>query len=200
VREATETPSDNSDATDITSTAIPTQPPTPRPLAPLQPSIPDSLDDQNVEGILARPIAQLSQFAWMNGTWSAHTFEYHGQGAQRDLGKNTYVFATTMKNRWIFGGDGKGTDYFYITYDPFARQWSLVRINPNPAYGIWLSKTGWRMNRITFDSTYSWVNGRQYRRRVTIIRTGAKSFSIYDEEELPSGGWLADQTVELNKQ
>ncbi len=181
-------------------TPIPTQPPTPRPIAPVQPSIPDSLDDPNVQSILSRPIPQLSQFGWMTGTWGAHVFEDHGEGSQRDLGKNTYVFATTMKGRWIFGGDGHGSDYFYITYDPFSRHWALTRMNGNPAYGIWISYAGWHQNRIQFDSTYSWVNGRQYHRRLTLIHTDARQFSLFDEEQLPSGAWLADQTIQFTKQ
>ncbi len=182
------------------TTPIPTAPPTPRPIAPNQPTVPDSMNDSNVRGILRRPIAEMSQFGWMIGTWRAHNVEVLGDGRQVDLGLNTYVFAQTMQNRWIFGGDGKATDYFYITFDPFARHWVFVRVNPNPAYGIWVSDTGWRQNTIVFTSNYSYVNGRQYRRRTTIIRKDPRTFGIYEEEQLPNGSWTADASVELTRQ
>lgn len=199
---ATPTPPPSPAASEIPdgTTPIPTQPPTPRPIAPNQPTVPDSMDDPNVKGILARPIPQLSQVGWMIGTWRAHNVEQTGDGRSVDLGINTYVFAATMKNRWIFGGDGNATDYFYITFDPFARRWVFVRVNANPAYGIWVSASGWHLNTIQFTSNYSYVNGRQYRRRTTIIRKDARTFGIYDEEQLANGAWTADDAVELTKQ
>jgi hypothetical protein len=158
------------------------------------------MSDPNVKGIIARPIPQMSQFGWMTGTWRAHNVEELSDGRSVDLGMNTYVFAETMKGRWIFGGDGKATDYFYVSFDPFAQHWVFVRLGPNPAYGIWVSSAGWHLNTIQFTSNYSYVNGRQYRRRTTFIRKDARTFGIYDEEELPNGAWTADDAVELTKQ
>jgi hypothetical protein len=157
------------------------------------------MGDPNVRDIIARPIPQLSQFGWMTGTWRAHNVEQLGDGRQRDLGGNTYVFDLTMHGRWIFGGDGKASDYFYLTYDPFARHWVLLRVGPNPVYGIWVSSDGWHLNQIAFTSNYSYANGRQYRRRITFIHKDARTFGIYDEEQLPSGAWTADEAVELTK-
>jgi hypothetical protein len=179
---------------------IPTQRPTPRPLAPFQPTVPQSLIDPNVEGILRRPIRQLSEFGWLTGTWRAHNVEEIGDGRQIDLGINTYVFAQTMKGRWIFGADGKASDYFYLTYDPFAEHWTLVRFSSTPAYGIWTSERGWHGNTIEFTSNYSFAIGRQYRRRITIIHKDARTFGIYDEEQLSDGSWTGDDAVELTKQ
>jgi len=181
-------------------TVIPTARPTPRPVAPFQPSIPQSLEDPNVQSILHRQIAQLSQLSWMTGTWRAHNVEELGDGRQHDLGLNTYVFAPIMKGRWMFGGDGKGTDFFYITYDPFAQRWTLVRLNETPAYGIWISDRGWRGNSISFTTTYSYAVGRQYARRLTIIHKDARTWGIYDEEQLSDGSWTGDDAVELTKQ
>jgi hypothetical protein len=179
---------------------IPTQRPTPRPVAPYQPTIPQSLIDPNVEAILHRPIRQLSAFGWLTGTWRAHNVEQIGDGRQVDLGINTYVFAQTMKGRWIFGADGKASDYFYITYDPFAEHWTLVRLGASPEYGIWVSESGWHANTIEFTSNYSFAIGRQYRRRITIIHKDARTFGIYDEEQLSDGSWTGDDAVELTKQ
>ena len=179
---------------------IPTQRPTPRPLVPYQPTVPQSLVDPNVEGILHRPIRQLSEFGWLTGTWRAHNVEEIGDGRQIDLGINTYVFAQTMKGRWIFGADGKASDYFYITYDPFAAHWILVRFSSTPEYGIWTSERGWHGNTIEFTSNYSFAIGRQYRRRITLIHKDARTFGIYDEEQLSDGSWTGDDAVELSKQ
>jgi hypothetical protein len=186
------------------STPVPTAPPaqraTPQPVAPNQPTVSQSLEDSGVKNILRRPIAQLSAFAWLTGTWHARNIEILGDGRQRDLGTNTYVFAQTMKGRWIFGADGKATDYFYITFDPFVQRWILVRMNPSPAYGIWTSDRGWQRNTIEFTSTYAYSTGRPYRRRITIDHKDPRSFNIYDEEQLPDGSWTSDDAVQLTKQ
>jgi len=143
----------------------------------------------------------MSQFGWMTGTWRAtKAQEYLSDGRPVDLGINTYVFASTMRGRWIFGGDGKATDYFYISFDPFARHWVLLRLGSNPSYGIWVSTEGWHLNEIIFTSNYSYVNGRQYRRRTTLIRKDPRTFGIYDEEQLPTGGWTIDDAIELTRQ
>jgi hypothetical protein len=209
---ATETPTPEPVATEATAAAIITPSPlpvplsTPRPLnrpLPLilrQPTIPQSLEDPDVSGVLHRSISLLSTFNWMMGTWNAHNVEEMGDGRQRDLGTNTYVFAQTMKGRWIFGADGKATDYFYISYDPFAEHWILVRMNSNPSYGLWISERGWHGNTIEFTSTYAYALGRPYQRRTTLVRKDAKSFGIYDEEQLPDGSWTSDDSVELTKQ
>lgn len=196
---ATATPAPTPTPTALT-TPIPTQKPTPRPVAPFQPTVPQSLEDPNVQAILHRSIRQLSSFGWLNGTWRAHNVEELGNGRQKDLGANTYVFAQTMKGRWIFGADGKASDYFYLTYDPFAQHWTLVRMNSNPSYGIWISDSGWHGNSIDFTSSYSYANGRQYRRRITIIHKDARTFGIYDEEQLSDGSWTGDDAVEFTKQ
>jgi hypothetical protein len=178
---------------------VPTFRPTTRPLVVHQPTIPQTLDDPDVQAMLRRSIALLSSFNWMTGTWHAHNFENVGDGQQRDLGTNTYVFAQTMKGRWIFGADGKASDYFYITYDPFAEHWALVRMNVDPSYGIWISERGWRGNSIEFTSTYAYALGRPYQRRTTIVRKGPKAFGMYDEEQLPDGSWTSDDSIELTK-
>jgi hypothetical protein len=158
------------------------------------------MGDPGVRSILERPIRELSSFGWMSGTWRAHNTEQLPDGKTHDLGLNTYVFAPTMKNRWIFGADGKAADEFYITFDPFAGRYVLVRLEKNPSYGIWISALGWRGNQIVFTSTFSYANGRQYHRRITIIHKDARTFGIYDEEELPDGSWTADDAVELTRE
>ena len=158
------------------------------------------MDDPNVIGIIGRPIRELAAFGWMIGTWRAHNVEQLPDGKSRDLGLNTYIFALTMKNRWLFGADGKASDEFSITYDPFARRYVLVRLEGNPSYGIWVSGAGWRGNSIVFTSNFSYANGRQYRRRITIIHKDARTFEIFDEEQVPDGSWTADDAVELTKQ
>lgn len=195
-------PTSDSIATPSTEapTPIPTAKPTPRPIAPEQPTVPDSIDDPTVRGIIARPIRELGQFGWLVGTWHAHDVEEHADGTSRDRGLTTYVFGTTMKGRYIFGADGKASDYLYVTFDPFARHWVLVRFEENPSYGIWISETGWQGNRIEFLSNVSYANGRQYRRRLTIIHKDARTFGIYDEEQLPNGSWTPDDAVELTRQ
>jgi hypothetical protein len=194
------TPTPTPSPTAAPPTVAPTATPTPRAVAPSQPTVAQSLEDPNVQSILRRPIALLNTFGWMLGTWRAHNVEERGDGRRHDLGTNTYVFAATMKGRWIFGGDGKSTDYFYITYDPFSEKWALVRLNGNPSYGIWISDRGWHGNAIEFTSSYSSANGRQYHRRITLIRQGARAFGIYNEEQLSDGSWTGDDMVELLKQ
>jgi hypothetical protein len=199
----TDTPSPEPATTAFATTApsfvLPTFRPTPRPLVVHQPTVPQALDDPDVQSMLRRSIQLLSTFNWMTGTWHARNFENVGDGQQRDLGTNTYVFAQTMKGRWIFGADGKASDYFYITYDPFAEHWALVRMNVDPSYGIWISERGWRGNSIEFTSTYAYALGRPYQRRTTIVRKGPKAFGMYDEEQLPDGSWTSDDSVELTK-
>ncbi len=167
---------------------------------PEQPTIPQTSIDPNVTRILAHPIGELSLFGWIPGTWSAHNVQQLPGGKAHDLGLNTYVFAFTMKNRWLFGADGKAKDEFYITYDPLARHYVLVRIEGNPSYGIWVSAQGWRGNAIAFTSPDAYANGHVYRRRVTIVKKDARAFTIFDEEQLADGSWAADDTVELTKQ
>lgn len=185
-----------------TITPAPTAPPraTPAPVMVRQLTIPQSLADPEARDLLRRPISQLSALRWLTGTWRAQTIEQSGDGQQHDLGTNTYVFAQTMKGRWIFGADGKATDYFYITYDPFAQHWILVRMNATPAYGIWTSDRGWQRNSIEFTSAFSYATGRPYRRRITIVQKDAKNFKIYDEEQLSDGSWTGDDSVSLTKQ
>jgi len=159
-----------------------------------------TLSDPSVQSIVHRPIRQLSQISWMAGTWRASNSEHIGVGRMRYLGLNTYVFGFTMHGRWLFGADGKASDFLYITYDPFAHRWVLARLQGNPSYGIWLSQAGWKGNRIVFETTLSYANGHAYHRRLTIIHKDARTFGIYDEEQLPDGSWTADDAVELTKQ
>jgi hypothetical protein len=181
-------------------TQIPTLAPTPRPVAPIQPTVPQTVTDPNALGIIARPIRELTLFTWMFGTWHAHNIAELPDGRQKDFGLTTYVFAPTMHGRWIFGADGRAKDEMYISYDPFARRYVLLRIQSNPSYGLWVSTDGWRSNRIVFLTNFSYVNGRQYRRRLTIIHRNSRNFAIYNEEQLPDGSWTADDSVELSKQ
>ncbi|GAC1300122.1 MAG: hypothetical protein NVSMB19_06100 [Vulcanimicrobiaceae bacterium] len=181
-------------------TPIPTAKPTRRPIAPEQPTIPDSAGDPHVRAIINRPIRELSELGWMMGTWNAHSVEERANGTSQDRGVTTYVFGLTMKGRYVFGADGKARDYIFITFDPFARHWVLVRFEGNPSYGIWVSDAGWKGNRIEFLSNFSYANGRQYRRRITLIHKDARTFGIYNEEQLADGRWTPDDAVELTKQ
>ncbi|MBD5635988.1 MAG: hypothetical protein IAI49_16085 [Candidatus Eremiobacteraeota bacterium] len=158
------------------------------------------MSDPAVAASLTRPIRQLATLAWLEGTWRAHNVAELPNGRSRDLGINTYVFAPTMRNRWIFGADGKAEDEFYITFDSLARHYVLLRLESNPSYGLWISNDGWQGNRIVFTSNFSYANGRQYRRRVTLIHKDARTFGIYDEELLPNGNWTADDAVDLTRQ
>jgi hypothetical protein len=188
------------EATPAGPAPIPTLGPTAPPLVPFQPSVPQSLRDPNVQSVLHHDIRQLSQIAWMAGTWRARNIQEMGDGRPRDVGMNTYVFGFTMHGRWLFGADGKADDFMYLTYDPFAHRWVLMRFQGNPSYGIWLSDGGWKGNRIVFETTFSYANGREYHRRLTIIHKDARTFGIYDEEQVPDGSWIADDAVELTKQ
>lgn len=172
----------------------------PRPQTqPQEPTIPQALADPRVRESLSRPIGELARFAWMAGTWNARDIVQLPGGRTRDLGLNTYVFAETMKGRWLFGADGKAKDELYITYDALAGQYVLVRIEADPSYGVWVSRSGWTGNQIAFTSSGAYADGRLYRRRVTIVRRDARSFSIYDDEQLPNGVWLPDDEIELTK-
>lgn len=173
---------------------------TARPLGALQPTIPQTLADPRIKAVIARPIPELSQFAWLSGTWRARNSVELPNGKRRDLGENIYVFAATMKGRWIFGADGKAADEFYITFDPFAHHFVLARIEGDPSYGIWESTQGWRDGDITFMSSLAYANGRPYRRRITFEHHSARTFEIYDEEQLADGSWIADDAVELTKE
>jgi len=181
-------------------TTIPTAVPTPKSIAPVQPTVPESADDPTVQATIVRPIRELAQIGWLTGTWSAHSVDQLGDGSSRVGRTTTYVFGLTMKGRWLFGADGRGRDYLYMTFDPFSRKWVLLRIQGNPSYGLWTSENGWRGNRIEFTSSYSFANGRQYRRRLTIIHKDVRTCGIYDEEQLPNGSWTPDDYVELTKQ
>jgi len=144
------------------------------------------LRDPGVQYNARRPIAELSSFGWMTGTWHARN--------------NSYVFAFTMKGRWLFGADGKAADYFYLTYDAGLHGYTLVRIESLPSYGIWLSTSGWQGDRIEFTSDVAYVAGRPYHRRLTILRSGARAFSIREEELGSDGRWITDDTITLGKE
>ncbi len=136
----------------------------------------------------------------MTGTWSAFDPKKPAAGKNRDRSVDTYVFAFTMRGRWLFGADGKTTDYFYVTYDPFTERWLLVRLQANPAYGVFVSEKGWEDDRIAFTSSFSSVNGRPSRHRVTIVRVDARHAVISDEEELDGGAWVLRGTLDFVKQ
>lgn len=191
-------------------TEPPSAPPSPGPspsakpaLVPLpadQPTIADSIDDPAVQRSLTRPIRELSQIGWMTGTWHARSLERHGDGRSRVLGRATYVFSATMKGRYFFGADSAARDYMYLTFDPLSKRWALMRLANNPSYGMWLSESGWKGNQIEFLSGFAVANGRQYRRRTTIVHKDSRSFGIYDDEQLADGTWTPDGAVELTKQ
>jgi len=182
------------------ATPLPAAPPTAQSLPPDQPTVPESANDPAVQDLTLRPVRELSQISWMAGTWKAHSVEHINNGKSRDHGVTTYVFGLTMRGRWLFGADGRARDYFYLTFDPFARHWVMLRFEDKPSYGFWVSGAGWRGNRIEFTSVYSVVNGRQYQRRLTIVHKDARAFGIYDEEQLPGGSWARDDSVELTRQ
>lgn len=100
----------------------------------------------------------------------------------------------------MFGADGKAADEFYITFDPFAHRFVLIRIEGNPSYGIWVSTQGWHDDDIVFTSALSVADGRPYRRRITLAHHSARAFEIYDEEQLADGSWIADDAVELTRE
>ncbi len=186
--------------TDSAPTPIPTQPPTPRPLAPNQPTIPQSMHDPNVAGITARPIRELSQIGWMQGVWNVTGIMNTLEGTTIPIKPTSYVFSFVMKDRWMFGADGNAKDYIYLTFDPFAHRWVVLRFGENPAYGMWQSERGWVGNRIDFVTNFSYVNGRQYRRRLTIIHKDARTFGIYELEETADGSFIPDDAYEFKKQ
>ncbi len=198
-RKASPTPPPEAQTASPETITIPTPEPTARPTPPAQPTVPQSLADPGVQNTLHRNIRELAQLGWLAGTWRAHSFTDLGDGRSRDAGMNTYVFGLTLHNRWFFGADGKASDFLYITYDPFAHHWVLLRFQDNPSYGIWLSDAGWKGNRIVFESSFSTANGRQYHRRLTIIHKDARDFGLYDEEQLPNGSWTSDDAIELTK-
>ncbi len=196
---ATDTPSAQPSVSAGPETPIPTQPPTPRPLAPNQPTIPDSMADPNVRGIIARPIRQLSQIGWMQGTWAVTGVSNREDGTTVPVPPTTYVFSPIMNGRWMFGADGRASDYIYLTFDPFTRRWVALRFGNNPSYGMWQSQKGWVGNRIDFVTNFSYVNGRQYRRRLTIIHKDARTFGIYELEEQADGSFIPDDAYEFKK-
>lgn len=81
-----------------------------------------------------------------------------------------------------------------------GRRWVFVRIEGNPSYGMWISETSWKGNRIEFLTNFSFANGRQNRRRLTTVRKDARTFGTYDEEQLPNGSLTPDDAVELTRQ
>ena len=104
-----------------------------------------------------------------------------------------------MNGRWIFGSDGKSRDFFYLTYDVPANQWACVRIRSNPSYALAVSADGWKDGRITFSGDSSWLDGRHFRLRTTLVRRNARSFTLYDEEQLPDGAWIPDEQIEFTR-
>jgi hypothetical protein len=195
----TPSPTPSEEPSSNVPTPIPTQPPTPRPLAPNQPTIPDSMQDPNVRSIMARPIRELSEIGWMQGTWSVTGVTNKQDGTTQPIPPTTYVFSPIMKNRWMFGADGRSADYLYITYDPFARHWVVLRFGNNPSYGMWTSERGWVGNRIDFITNFSFVNGREYRRRLTIIHKDPRTFGIYELEQQPDGSFIPDDAYDFKR-
>ena len=180
--------------------ASPSALPVPRPFATGRRTVPDSMNDPRVPDMIAHPIPELVLFDWLKGTWRSHTIVNLPAGAARDLGTNTYVFAYVLKNRWIFGATGRADDEFYITYDPFARRYALLRIEGDPSYGMWVSYEGWHGNRIVFASNVSSKIGRPYVRRITFDRKDVRTFDILTEEQTDDGSWITDDAIELTKQ
>jgi hypothetical protein len=158
--------------------------PTAAPALPAR-TIRQALLDPDAVRAARQPIRQLASFGWLAGTW-------HGKD-------DTYVFAFTMKGRWLFGADGKSNDFLYISYDPLDDVYVLERVEGSPAYGLWTSPGGWQGGRIVFTSEVAYVAGRPYHRRLTIERHGPNAFNLKEEEQLESGEWALDGSVELTK-
>jgi hypothetical protein len=158
------------------------------------------MHDPNVIEITSRPIRELSQIGWMQGVWNATGVSNTLEGTTIPIKPTSYVFSFTMKDRWMFGADGSAKDYIYLTFDPFAHRWVVLRFGSNPAYGMWQSEKGWVGNRIDFVTNFSYVDGRQYRRRLTIIHKDARTFGIYELEESPDGSYIPDDAYEFKKQ
>lgn len=184
---------------DDAATPIPTQPPTPRPVAPDQPTIPQSLADPNVRSILAHPIRELALISWMKGTWHVEGSVNLPDGKTAGTPGTVFVFAPIMNGRWMFGADGHDSEYVYLSYDPFARHWVAIRFSASPSFAIYTSSAGWIGNRIDFTTNFSYVNGRQYRRRLTIIHKDARTFGLYEQEQIPDGSWTSDAAFEFTK-
>lgn len=164
-----------------------------------QATIPESLDDPSIQRSISQPIRELAHIRWMIGTWNARSSEERSDGKMHERIRSTYVFATTMNDRYVFGADGKARDYLFITYDPLARHWMMARLENNPSYAIWISEAGWKNDRIEFTSDASFVNGRKYYRRLTIVRKTDRSFTLSREEQLADGSWTPDDITALTK-
>ena len=158
------------------------------------------MEDANVQGITTRPIRELAQIGWMQGVWSVSGVTNRADSGTQPIKPTTYVFSPIMKGRWMFGADGNAKDYIYLTFDPFARHWVALRFGDNPTYGMWQSDRGWVGNRIDFITNFSYVNGRQYRRRLTIIHKDARTFGIYELEQQPDGSFIPDDAFDFKKQ
>lgn len=177
-----------------TPSAHPTFPPTPQP-----PTLIAALADPETRPLLGGPIRQLAHIRWMAGTWRARDIRSHVNGKQT-AGANTYIFAYTMKGRWIFGADGTLTDFIYLTYDPLGERWVLLQLEKYPSYGIWTSAEGWQHGRIVFEGEPASALGRAFRRRFTIIHRDLTHMAIVAEEQRPDGSWITDERIELAKQ
>lgn len=187
----------------IAPTLEPTLEPTVAPTtnAPSEPpTIPDLLADPDAKRILRAPIAQLSSVGWMAGTWhSIREVVRTSKFVPQAKASGTYVFAYTMKGRWLFGADGRAVDFIYLTYDPFAEQWVLARLDRSPSYGIMTSRDGWRDNRIAFTSDLAYAGGTIRRRRLTIVRRSNAAMTFLDEEQRADASWVLDGRTELTK-
>ncbi|MBC5800807.1 MAG: hypothetical protein GIX03_02070 [Candidatus Eremiobacteraeota bacterium] len=168
------------------------------PIAPANRTIRQALEDSGVRASFTRPIRQLAEIAWMSGMWKGRVIRHIGPHREtKDAA--AYVFATTLNGRWMFGTDRAGRDNVYITYDPLGKQWTLVRLDANPSYGMFVSREGWRSGRITFESVAAFADGQPYRRTTTILQRNARSFVIYDKERPAAGTDLLDDIISLTK-
>jgi chorismate-pyruvate lyase len=190
-------------ATSAPSSAPSTAAPSPKPTAALRitdpPSLLATLADPETRPLLGGPIRQLTQIGWMQGTWNARDIRYRVSGKPA-IAANTFVFAYTMKGRWIFGTDGTLTDFIYLSYDPLGERWVLVQLEKYPSYGLWTSTDGWSGGRISFEGEPSSALGRFFRRRFTLIHRGPGRMAIVAEEQRPSGEWITDERIELSKE
>lgn len=146
--------------------------------------------------VLARPVPQLAQIAFMAGTWRCHVRSFAtGTARAHDFGQTTYTGTFLMRNvlngqkSWLQLADVRRRDLSFITYDPLAKQWVVTGIEWPVSYGV---GTGTMIgNRLIVTSDVT-VFGRRYHLRSTYIKHSNDAFTLLNEEQRPDGSWLRD--------
>lgn len=140
-------------------------------------------DDQGAA--LRHPIVRLKELDYLLGTWNAHIYTLSQSHAiTRDFGHTTYVFARTMRDRWILGTDAKNTEFLYFTFDPPANHWVFADLKGFPSCGIGTATGTGR--KLVFESIVESALGDERRIRTTLTSIDAKHVSLLEEEETPN--------------